>query len=207
MVELVILQSISYMAGALGVCIAAVYYIFNMRAAERNRKIQLNTNIAEKLSTKEWQADFMQLMNYSWSDVDDFMNKYDSSVNPESHDLRWMVWQTYDNIGYLLREGLVDPRLLFNSQGVWSIMLWGHFKPIMDHYRKTEMGPRWMENFEYMAGEMWKIAKVHGTVSPDFKDNLVCDIYKDVYESKIEKTARSAVNDWSFDKRRQIMPK
>ncbi len=182
MVDLALLQLVSYIAGALGVCVAAAYYVANLRLGERNRKTQLSTSIMERLGTKEWQKDFLQLAYYEWEDLDDFMKKYDSTVNPESHAQRWTVWSTYDSLGYLLRERLVDREVLFNSMGVWSIMIWGKFKPVIDLYRRRELGPRWMENFEYLAGEMWVIAKSHGTASPGFKDGLVVDSYRDVFE-------------------------
>ncbi len=185
MVDLALLQSVSYIVGAFGVCVAGLYYVVTLRTNERNRKTQISTSIMERLGTKDWQRDFLQLAYYEWSDVDDYMRKFDSKVNPESHAQRWTVWATYDSLGYLLREGLVDREVVFNSMGVWSIMIWGKFKPVIDYYRKKELGPRWVENFEYLAGEMWEMAKTHGTASPGFRDGLVVDAYKDVFERSV----------------------
>ncbi len=41
MVELAEIQAAYYMVAATGVLVAAIYYVYNMRAAERNKKIQL----------------------------------------------------------------------------------------------------------------------------------------------------------------------
>lgn len=41
MVELVLLQSVSYIAGALGVFVAAVYYMMNLRISQRNQELTL----------------------------------------------------------------------------------------------------------------------------------------------------------------------
>jgi hypothetical protein len=182
MVTIEEIQAAYYMVAATGVLVAAAYYVLNMRAAERNKKIQLSTSITERLSTKDWNRDFLQLYNHNWGDIDDFMKKYDSTVNPDSHALRWEVWATYDNLGYLLREGLVDKEMVFNSMGTWSILIFGRFKPVIDHYRRVELGPRWMENFEYLAREMWEMGKAHGSVSSGLSGDLMCDGFRNVFE-------------------------
>jgi hypothetical protein len=41
MVDLVVLQSLSYIAGALGVCVAAVYYVMNLRISQKNQELTL----------------------------------------------------------------------------------------------------------------------------------------------------------------------
>jgi hypothetical protein len=41
LVDLALLQSVSYIAGALGVCVAAVYYVMNLRISQRNQELTL----------------------------------------------------------------------------------------------------------------------------------------------------------------------
>ena len=41
MVDLALLQSVSYIAGALGVCVAAVYYVMNLRITQKNQELSL----------------------------------------------------------------------------------------------------------------------------------------------------------------------
>ena len=41
MVDLALLQSVSYIAGALGVCVAAAYYVLNLRISQRNQELTL----------------------------------------------------------------------------------------------------------------------------------------------------------------------
>ena len=84
MVDLVVLQSVSYVAAAIGVCVAAFYYTMMLRASERNRKIQLSTSITERLGSKGFLRDFIELNRLDWKDVDDFVKRYDSSVNLDS---------------------------------------------------------------------------------------------------------------------------
>jgi hypothetical protein len=70
MVDLPLLQSVSYIAGALGVCVAAVYYVMNLRAqqtnmreAEKNRKLAFTMNMMQNLQSKEANRRFVDLMN------------------------------------------------------------------------------------------------------------------------------------------------
>ena len=56
MVDLIVLQSVSYVAAAIGVFVAAVYYVMTLRTTQRNmrmtletRKLQIITNTAQNL--------------------------------------------------------------------------------------------------------------------------------------------------------------
>lgn len=78
------------MAAAIGVCLAAVYYMLTLRTSQRNirmslesRKIELTNNILNNLLFEDSWKGFADVMNMEWSDFDDFTKKYDSTVNPE----------------------------------------------------------------------------------------------------------------------------
>jgi hypothetical protein len=73
MVDLALLQSVSYIAGAFGVCIAAIFYVLNLRISQRNmkqtletRKLQFVTNIASQLNSEEGHRRYNELMNMEW---------------------------------------------------------------------------------------------------------------------------------------------
>lgn len=188
MVDLALLQSVSYIAGALGVCVAAAYYVMMLGEQKRNRKIQLSTSITQTLSTKEFLRDFVAQMSLDWRDTTDWRQRYDSTVNQESYAQRFSIWQSYDTLGYLLREGLVDRKILFNSQGLSAVLIWGRYYPVIEDIRRREIGMRWLENFEYLAKEMWAIGKSNGYASPDYKTGLTFDRYVDVFEPKAIET-------------------
>ena len=71
MVELALLQSVSYIAGALGVCIAAVFYVLNLRVQQENMKNTLGTrqiglidSIATRIINKDGYRDYFELLSY-----------------------------------------------------------------------------------------------------------------------------------------------
>ncbi len=78
MVTIEEIQAAYYMVAATGVLVAAVYYIMNMRAAERNKKVQLSTSITERLGSKDSMRDFATLVTLKWKDVDEYLKKYES---------------------------------------------------------------------------------------------------------------------------------
>jgi len=130
MVELATLQAISYIMGSLGVFLAAIYYIFNMRAThqarkevnkaqeeqrerdEINKKIQLTNNMLQTLCKLETQQISGELLNYTWNDTQDFLNKYDSSVNPDSFAKRMALFNIFETLGYLLKQEVIDEELI-----------------------------------------------------------------------------------------------
>jgi len=181
LVSLEEIQAAYYMVAATGVLIAVVYYVMVLRANEKNKKIQLSTNIAERLNIKDYHGNFWDLAFLDWSDVDDFMKRYDSSANTkdarEIFIKRWSIWNIYDNLGYLLRKNLVDEEVMYNSTSRYCIFLWGRYWPVIDHYRRTELGPDFLKNYEYLARRMWEMSKEHGSTMP-------FDRYRDVFEPK-----------------------
>jgi hypothetical protein len=186
LVDLAEIQAAYYLVAATGVLVAAVYYIQNLRVAERNKKIQLSMSIADRLGSKEFRRDYFTLWKLDWKDIDDFMKKYDSSVNTEDARelwaLRWSVWNTYDNLGYLLREGLVNDDIVFNSSGNDSIFIWAKYWPMIDYYRGSQLGQRLLDNFEFLAKTMWEMGKARGRVSSGFKGDSSWDAFRDVFE-------------------------
>jgi hypothetical protein len=53
LVDLAMLQGISYVAAAIGVCIAAIYYVPNLRTVQRNMRITLSTNLMQSMLSEE----------------------------------------------------------------------------------------------------------------------------------------------------------
>jgi hypothetical protein len=156
MVDLALLQSISYMAGALGVCFAAVNYVLNLRETNRNRRITTTTTLVQSMLTLETlhiEGDFYTM---TWRDWDDFRSKYDSSVNLDNFTYRMKLWGIYEVIGTLYRSGLLDMQSLFCVTSISIVAMWVKFKPIIEEYRKVAYGKEGFRNWEYVAHEVAK---------------------------------------------------
>jgi hypothetical protein len=166
MVDLALLQSVSYIAGALGVCVAAFYYVMNlrvqqtnMREAEKNRKLTFTTNILQNLNSKESSRRWIDLMNMEWKDFDDFYKKYDSRVNPDNWADRNTWMGMLDLLGYQYRVGLIDLETVYQTSWTNVLTTWMKFKPIIDEYKKSDYAKDYYLNFEYLANALARLKK------------------------------------------------
>jgi hypothetical protein len=172
MVDLSLLQSISYMAGALGVCIAAIFYVLNLRVSQRNQELMLKAQ-QQTLETRQAQL-FMgiyqslissylseaeyQHFNIECRDVNDW-NKIMSDKE------QYKVWNSYgaflEGIGVLVHENLIDvrlPAMLCSGTINWY---WEKFGPGIKQVREALHFPRIMIEFEYLYGKVNEYAKLH----------------------------------------------
>jgi hypothetical protein len=157
MVDIALLQSVSYMAGALGVCIGALSFAFNIRSTEKSRRASLTNNLMNSFLSEEGVKKWLELLTMEWKDFEDYYRKYDSTVNPDNYAKRESFWCTCDLIGYQYREGLVDLGTVYHAGGPWIIESWLKFKPIIEVYRKTEYAIDEYENYEYVANALMKM--------------------------------------------------
>ena len=169
MVDLALLQSVSYIAGASGVCIAAIFYVLNLRISQRNmkqtldtRQFQLLMQLSEFINTKEGMKNYLEFVHMEWKDYDDFEKKYGSDVNPDSYVLREAMAGWLNKAGILLRYGMMDRELLYDYYGFISIGLWNKYGEIIRTQRELWAMPELYRWWEYLYEEMVKIAAERG---------------------------------------------
>ena len=158
MVDLAEIQTAYYMVAATGVLVAAGYYIVNLRETIRNRRITFaNTSIQTFLS-EEGVLRWLEIANMQWKDFDDFVKKYDSTVNKELAAKRLSFRNTCEALGYQYRSGAIDFDTLYNVGGPYVMSCWLKFKPIIERYRKWEWADEMYSNWEFLAEKMEKVA-------------------------------------------------
>ena len=132
MVALALLQSVSYIAGALGVCVAAIYYVINLREMNKNRRITLTTTMMQPFMTVEGLRQFNNLISMDWKDLDDFSKKYDGRVNPQNYAERLSMWNLCENLGLLYREVMIDLKTLYGGSSFIVQITWLKFKSVIE---------------------------------------------------------------------------
>jgi len=157
------LQVISIILGALSFWIAAIYYVLNLKEISRNRRITLTTTVLEPFMTKEGYGDLLDLLVMEWKDFEDFKNKYDHKSNPENAKMRLAMWNRFETIGMLCKEGLLDVYTLYGGIGGVLQVLWFKFKPIIERYRETEYDKEAYSHFEYLAERVYKYTQARKT--------------------------------------------
>lgn len=173
MIDLVLLQSISYIVAAIGVFAAAIYYIMILRATNRNskialetRKLQLITYITQNLQNEEGCRRYAEMMNMEWKDYDEFEKKYGSDFNINNYANRTTAVMSYNMLGALLREKLIEPETLYNVGLVGSCFIWNKFEDVINEARMRYMGEDWLQDFELLANEMMRIKMLR---NPSYK--------------------------------------
>jgi len=166
MVELAALQAVSYIMGSLGVFVAAVYYVMNLREQRRNRRISQTNEMQRFFLNYENIKTWFELLNMEWSDYDDFERKYGSDSGLDNAAKRHLFWFNYNTLGNLLKDGYVDRDTIYNSSAMTVIFLWFKFKPIIEENRKRYSGSTGWKGFEYLANEMMRLSFLR---DPSFK--------------------------------------
>jgi hypothetical protein len=161
--NLIMLQLLSYVAAAIGVCIAAFYYILTLWNNNRTRHAQLFMQLSNELWSKEQLEETAELFRMEWDDLNDFYRKYDSSVNPKNYALRASLWNKLDATGLLLKKGLIDREMVYYLLGgFYAIWIWKKFEPIIKHDREALNLPEYNVWFEYLSNETARMRKEHG---------------------------------------------
>jgi hypothetical protein len=183
MVDLSLLQSVSYIAGALGVCVAAFYYVMTLRVQQENMKATLETRQAQFLmslyqrwSSKEYQDNwFFAMFKMSWIDYEDFTRKY--PVDSREANQFYTVAAFYKGIGLLVEQSLVEAVTVAKLLGGDLIPFWEKFKPIILEIRVRLSQPGQFTYVEYLYNHV-KDLKV---IPPYQYDS---DVYDNLYSKR-----------------------
>lgn len=186
MVDLTLLQPISWFAASIGVCVAAVYYVLNLRITQKNQELSLKAQqqtletrqaqffmqLYQRLNNTEAMEKWIAVMNMQWSDYDDYEKKYGTDTNPEGAALRLGVLYEWNGVGYLLKMGVIDReaayRLANNVSATW---LWKKYEPVIREMRVRYNIPEAFSELEYLMKETEK-ALVERGFSPKVPDEF-----------------------------------
>ena len=156
MVTIEEIQAAYYMVAATGVLVAAAYYILNMKATLETRRIGLIENISTHVANEEGQKRYFELMNYKWTDYEDFDKKYGSENNPEAAAKRLAMWTDFNTVGMLVRKGMVKAGDVYDMGMGGVPFFWEKYKPIVEETRRRYNGKEYCRDIEFLAGEMVK---------------------------------------------------
>jgi hypothetical protein len=172
MVSIEEIQTAYYMVAATGVLIAAVYYIYNMRATRKTQELALK---AQELSLKSQEQNlvtrqaqlFMQLysqyydkdwlealhktaFDMSFKDYNDFVAKYGPKENPDAYKSFDILSHYFEGAGVMAKNGLINPTMVAELFSEEFKDYWEKFSPIFIEYRRRSNNPKVCENQEYL---------------------------------------------------------
>jgi len=155
------IDTLSIVLTGIGIIVAITYYALTLRNATKTRELQIFMNIVQSLNSEDSMRTWAELINAEFTDYDDFMTKYDSSVSPEHFGKRGSLWYNYNTIGYLLMDGNISITLVYQLVGNLAVLQWNRWKDIIFELREKQDIPTYFRGFEYLVTELAKYDQEH----------------------------------------------
>jgi len=159
---MITLDQVIYFLPLLGITVSILYYTMVLRNANRTRAAQLFMSLHNEMSSMEGLSRFLDTMYMEWDDYADFERKYGSDNNPKAYLQRSTLWNAFNNFGVLLKNGLIDPEMIYDAAGGSIIMSWEKWRPIIIEQRIRYMGPNYLEHWEHLVKVMRSIQERRG---------------------------------------------
>jgi hypothetical protein len=153
----------------IGILVGIIYYITIMRNQQRTRELTLKAQehatetrqtqifmqLYQDINSETFHRALMEIVNLEIDDYDDYLQKYDSRVNPNHYAKRAHIWGSFNTTGELLRQGIIEPDLVHRLQlGQLVTIVWEKWEHIIRELRERENVPEVWEGFEYLYDEM-----------------------------------------------------
>ncbi len=154
MIRMVDYQTLSIVLTGTGMIIALIYYALQIRNQNKTRQAQLFMQIYQSRNTHDNMVRWVELNSWEWEDTDDWMRKYGAEASSEIRALPYEQFATYDGIGLLVRDKMLDVNIVFQLMSEPIVVMWYKFETIVKWIRNGASGVSYLEHFEYLANEM-----------------------------------------------------
>ena len=143
--------AITVVLAAASVIAASIFYSFQIRNQTRVRRADLVMRLYGTWDSLEFQEAFHTVY---WADFHD----YDSAIEvlQGRRHVGTYLFTFYDQVGVLLRRGLIDFDLVDDLLGNSVRQLWEKIQPVVEEARVRSEDPRLYEHFEYLYTEITK---------------------------------------------------
>lgn len=146
----------------IGLSASIFYYSFTIQSQNKTRRLAIVKDIWGWISDEEGYQKFIQLMTMTWSDYEDFNEKYGSITNTENYATRFSVWNKINGLGYMVKEGMIDAETVYDHSAGRVLWMWLKYEPIIVEVRKEHSIGYLFKWWEYLVGELMKEAEKRG---------------------------------------------
>ena len=174
MVDLALLQSVSYIVGALGVGVAAFYYVMTLRVQQNNMKATLETrqaqmflNIYQQTTTKDFASAYNTYISNEWKNYDEYRELIQKKEFTEPFTILCMY---FEGLGVLVKEGFLPIRLVALLLTGMTRSFWEKLKPLNEEIRVKAGYVRWMSETEYLYDELIKYIGEHPELATEYRN-------------------------------------
>jgi len=166
MVDIALFEFVPSTVAAIGVIIAATYYILNLKSSKRlmettleTRQAQLFMQVFQRFNEPDFFDKYTRFLAWKWKDYDDYFNKYGPKVDPESWYSEGSVAAFFNGVGLLLYMNLLDIKLIHGLLFIHVKMFWDKIRPVSLEMRERLSFPQIDEWVEYLYEELLKYDK------------------------------------------------
>jgi len=179
--DLSLLQPVSWVAAAIGVCIAAIYYIYNIGATRKTQELALKSQ-EQNLETRQaqlfmqiyaklYEPDFLMNLNNAitteYRSFEEHQRKTSFTENPDEAKKVGPVNLYFEGMGVLVKRKLISPGMVDDLLSGFIISYWEKYRDWVYELRRRYNYPAAGEHIEYLYNEVKKIAAAeHGDQGP-----------------------------------------
>ena len=153
------IQTAYYMVAATGVLVAAIYYVWNIKATLQTRQAQLFMPIYSAYNSDEIMRAYSTIMSWKFVDYDDYLSKYGPEVNLDADIMQRKFNGYLEGVGVLVKRGLIDPSFVDDLMSGRVINYWEKYGGFMREYRVRRDLPQASEYVEYLYNRIKPIAE------------------------------------------------
>jgi hypothetical protein len=162
---MITVEQVVYVVPVLALTASIFYYALNLRTANKNQKMQLETrhaqlflNLYNHLLTNQPTRDAHKLMStWRWSSFEEL---WETTFGTEKNmDALFLIGSYYNCVGILVKENLLHIRYV-DTMTYWLTMFWGLIEPYIDELRARTYSGLFIEA-EYLYKELVKYRKEH----------------------------------------------
>lgn len=149
----------------IGLTASILYYASILRNANKTQQMQLETRqlqlymqILNKLQNPEMIKQYINVVyNQEYSNYEEWRDKYGPRVDPDAYSDYNYLTAVYQNIGYLVKSGVIDVETLAEQERPQSfVTLWKKIEPIVSYHR-NQFNPEAYASLEYLCKEMERL--------------------------------------------------
>ena len=151
------ITEISAIVAAAGVIIGVVYYVLEIRHADKVKHLDLFMGIYSIWGSEDMLDAHRRFMALKVKDYESFIKEYGPvlSATQIHRDIDRIGW-FFNIIGFFVKEKIVNIKVVDELLGYWIIKNWETIKPLVYGWRKEYDIPESYHWFEYLYEEMKK---------------------------------------------------
>ena len=151
------IQTVSIAIATTSVVIGVVYYVLQIRHQDKMRHLDLFMRLYSTWGSGDMLNAHRRFLALEVENYDSWVKKHGPVTEPSQ------IWTDIDRIGwffnlmgFLVKEKIVNIKLVDELLGYWVIKAWENIKPLVYGWRKQYNIPESYCWFEYLYNEMKK---------------------------------------------------